>query len=253
MKLKIYFILLPAIILSSCNEKVKESSIKKSLFPYSNINMKLDSIGRPKNNNVLYIPTNIINVSQQLLSNLNKEIKEGKSSDTDYVKWKDWWLKCDTSFAWDISNQLFWLEEPILSNKYSGYDTYRLFTRPSFSNSSIIRVTFIKDSLEIVYKEIGKPLKINKEKGIYKYVIENRKRIILPSAYLDTISTLVGKSMFWTFQQPTIDDGVLDGTEYIFEGHINEGYKAIRRSNIYVDSQFNLFGYLYKIVHQKAG
>ena len=250
--MKIYVLLSLSFILCCCGDNQKDPPVNKSLYPYTKLNIGLDSLGRPTDNNSIYIPINIINDSKQLLAKLNEEIKKGKSSDTEYEKWKEWWLHYDTNYAKGVSNQLFWLEEPILSDKYSGDDTYRLFTMPSFSNYNIIRITHFRDSIEIWYKEIGKPIIINKKRGNYKYNIVTQKRIILSPQYWDTITTLVGKSMFWTFQEPTIHDEVLDGTEYLFEGHIKEGYKAIRRSNLYIDSKFNLFNYLLKMVTLKA-
>ena len=187
------------------------------------------------------------------------------------------------SFAFRMTSyMLYKMQEPVLSDRFLGYDAYRIIALRSFHNPIVIRIENNKGKISIISKRLNRQItypfftllpfimfeppqikgvrqKIDYEK---QYEIEREHdslRIVLNNAnyYLtlndkkeisssvwNSLEVLVDSAKFWeTKPELYLNHIQLDGSMWYIEGHFKSGYQIKRIPNPHFSKRKYPHGY----------
>ncbi len=116
-----------------------------------------------------------------------------------------------------LSELLYKLKEPVLSNSYMGIETYRFIWTPSFHDYYIIRLKRLEESSELIIK------KYNTHTG----KIEQSSKVITGKEF-EEFKQLLVNSNYWIMKSYEWTMGN-DGATWTIEAHVSNGYKVLCR------------------------
>lgn len=241
--LKIFLILLSVLFMGCRNHPlpVKNNWHIAGRLDYMNDPCVSDSMGNPRDSSSVYIPLNTVSDStryfyfknphtkriewRQIAYGQEKDQKEYTQEryelDDDAIK-DSVMVSIDDARPKRVSEQLFSMQEPVLSNYYLGKTIYRLNISPTYSGNGVLTVIKEKDdSIRVVY-----------------HIAERRVHYLDPlkkEHFIEEDSFEVDKQFFYSMDSLIKAAGILtrshwrkygdfDGAEFLLELHRPEGY-----------------------------
>ncbi len=181
---------------------------ESSNYPATGKTIQLDSLNRPIGDE-LYFPIGIgYETGFRFDESINSAVK---------VKF------FDTSRIESVSAFMQQAEEPILSAKYLGHDSYRLLVLepPVFKLS--IRITKYDDKVGIKY------FSATLDPHTQTITSVSKKDYELSTSYWDTLSMFIDQFAFWTKQPSILADEESSDWVWYLEGHRKSSYKIMKR------------------------
>lgn len=230
---KLFFILnafVTIMLIVSCSNK---KEIKENEFPLKNRIHKFDSVNRPMDSTSFYFPLEWFDYSRFGLAQLEKEIKE-KTLDTNHSieEHINVLKRLDTTIVKEASQTLYRFQEPILSAKYLGDDTYRVFIIQSGPGPISIRMTLKDDKVKTIVKFGAFEERLGVTPNLLKTNIVQQSNSVW-----DTLNILARSVNYLKGCERIQDDFGIDGFSWLIEKNTSDGYNAVRRHDISKSSQ----------------
>jgi TonB family protein len=189
-KMKNVLIILPILLLSSCENNIRENSI----LNYSDNAIETDENNVPLDSTQTYFPL---------------EFFPNTSHDSTAVR--------------HYSKHLFSMKEPLLFNKIDSKETYRFTWLRTFENSVSIRIEKTLEEYKLYWK-------LTDGAGGYNpgNIIVSESKAIDKRTWR-TFKNHIKKSQFWEMSTVESNNDGLDGSHWILEGNDQFGYHVVLR------------------------